>query len=166
MRKTSISKQGIVTTTLLNEPITKTCTDSLSLGSIVVSKNKTYYVEFIRKALGNGEPTSSKCSAINYCMYKGDWSWSRSVGIVGSSLAYSQIGKIVRIQGSFTISTANDGDTAYQQMYWLVGGGYANGTDNQTHELYYYKVWDSDGVIIAMYGTDRCALDINNWIEV
>ena len=166
MRKTSISKQGIVTTTLLNEPITKTCQNALSLGSIVVSKNKTYYVEFIRKALGNGSPTSDKCSAINYCMYKADWSWSRSVGTVGTSTAYSQIGKIVRIQGSFTISASNDGDTAYQNMYWLVAGGYANGTDNQTHELYYYKVWDSDGIIIAQYGTDRCALDINDWIEV
>ena len=51
-------------------------------------------------------------------------------------------------------------------MDWLVGGGYGNGTDNQTHELYYYKVWDSDGVVIAMYGTDKCALDINDWIEV
>lgn len=166
MRYTSIGKNGVITTTLLNEPIVKTCTNSLSLGSIVVSKNKTYYVEFIRKALGNGEPTSSKCSEINYCMYRSDWNWSRTVGVKGSSTAYSEIGKIVRIQGSFTISASNDGDTAQQQMYWLVGGGYANGTDNQTHELYYYKVWDSDGIIIAQYGTDRCALDVVDWIEV
>ena len=166
MRYTSISKTGIVNTTLLNQPIVKTCTSALSLGSIIVSKDKTYYVEFIRKALGNGTPTTSKCSAINYCIYNPSWTWSRSVGTVGSSTAYSQIGKIIRVSGSFTIASANDGETAYQQMYWLVGGRSANGTDDQTHELYYYKVWDSTGIIIAQYGTDRCALDVNDWIEV
>lgn len=166
MSNTSIGKNGVVTTTLLNQPIVKTCQNSLYLGAITVSKDKTYYVEFIRKALGNGEPTSSKCSEINYCMYKSDWSWSRSVGGSGSSGAYSQIGKIVRRKGSFTIPSANDGETANQMFYWLIGGAYANGTDNQTHELYYYKIYDSDGVIIATYGTDRCALDINDWVEV
>jgi hypothetical protein len=166
MSKTSIGKNGVITSTLLNNPIVRKCQYGMSLGTITVSKDKTYYVEYICKALGDGECTSSNCSSICYEMFKSDWSWSRAIGTRSSAVAYSQIGKLVKIKGSFKIPSANDGEQANQMFYWLINGAYGYGTDNQTHELYYYKIYDSDGVIIATYGTDRCALDINDWVEV
>ena len=112
------------------------------LSNVKLYKNRTYYIKVKFRTRGDGTSTSSKCSSIGFITDWNNWANNRSY-IHKSATAYNEIGKIIEWTYSFTV----DSDVQPQgtALYWIINNGWANGSDGQTIDLFYYKYWDSLG---------------------
>ena len=121
---------------------------TIPLSNTSYTSGKTYYVNVKFRTRGDGDSTSSKCSSIGFIANKPDWSNSYSY-IHNSATAYAERGQIVEWTYQFTATATDTRSTA---LYFIVNNGWANGADNQTIDLFYYKFWDSDGNVFDEEG--------------
>lgn len=121
--------------------------NTLSLGAINYVNRTKYHVTVKFRTRGDGDSTSSKCSSVGFIANNSSWSntWSY---IHGSATAYAERGQIVSWTYDFT---ANATEARSTSLYFIINNGWANGYDNQTIDLFYYKMWDDDGHV---YGED------------
>ena len=145
----SLKEASDTTSGLFRSVWTSTHTSSnnstLSFGNINYTSGKKYYFRVRFRGRGNGTPTSEKCSTICACAYVSDWSNSQSYKH-SSAVAYSEIGQIV--DWTWTM-TANYTGVRTTVLFNIINGAWAQGYDNQTIDVYYYKFWDEDGKIYA-----------------
>ena len=130
--------------------------NTLSFGSISYVSGRKYYVTVKFRTRGDGDSTSSKCSSVGFIANRSDWSNSYSY-IHGSATAYAERGQIVEWTYEFTASASESRATA---LYFIINNGWANGYDNQTIDLFYYKMWDEQGNIYAESSTN---INLNKW---
>ena len=128
--------------------VTVSAVNTLSFGTINYVQGKMYSVTVKFRTRGDGDSTSSKCSSVGFIAYRSDWtnSWSY---IHGPAAAYAERGKIVEWTYTFTATATEARATG---LYFIINNGWANGYDNQTIDLYYYRMWDGDGYVYAEDG--------------
>ena len=176
--QTSFCKSGVAKMELLPIPtITEKCagneyTKQLKIwaNGSQLKLNDVHKIRVIFRSRGDGTPTSSKCSSIGCIMNESSWKWSVNPIWWSSATAYSNIGKIIDYTGSFIVDSTVTSTTTNISitLYWLIEAYYGNGSDNQTHDLYYYKYWNATtGKVYAEGGTpeyDR--ITTNGLIEI
>lgn len=108
---------------------------------ITYDSNKTYKIRVRFRTRGDGNSTSSKCSSVGFITWNADWSKSYRY-IHSSNQAYSERGKIV--DWTFTFRPSSDYIAVNSDIFYIINNGWANGYDNQTIDLYYYKFWSID----------------------
>lgn len=128
--------------------VTVSSSNTLSFGTINYVSGKKYNVTVKFRTRGNGDSTSSKCSSVGFIANRSDWTNTYSY-IHGSATAYAERGHFVEWTYTFTASATESRSTA---LYFIINNGWANGYDNQTIDLYYYKMWDDDGNVYAEEG--------------
>lgn len=121
--------------------------NTIDLGSINYVNGTNYHVTVKFRTRGDGNSTSSKCSSVGFIANVSDWS-SFYAYEHNSSTAYDERGQIVEWTYDFTAITTDTRSTA---IYFIIDLGWSNGYDNQTIDLFYYKMWDDNGNI---YGED------------
>lgn len=176
--QTSFCKSGVAKMELLPIPtITEKCagnnyTKQLKIwaNGSQLKLNDVHKIRIIFRSRGDGTPTSSKCSSIGCIMFESSWKWSVNPIYWSSATAYSNIGKIIDYTGSLTVNSTMTSTTTSIPilLFWIIQNGWANGNDNQTHDLYYYKYWNATtGEVYAESGTpeyDR--ITTNDFMEV
>ena len=176
--QTSFCKSGVAKMELLPIPtITEKCagnnyTKQLKIwaNGSQLKLNDVHKIRVIFRSRGDGTPTSSKCSSIGCIMYESSWKWSVNPIWWSSTAAYNNIGKIIDYTGSLTVNSTMTSTTTNIPilLFWIIQNGWANGNDNQTHDLYYYKYWNATtGEVYAESGTpeyDR--ITTNDFMEV
>ena len=176
--QTSFCKSGVAKMELLPIPtITEKCAGNSYTKNLKIwangsqlKLNDVHKIRVIFRSRGDGTPTSSKCSSIGCIMYESSWKWSVNPIYWSSTAAYNNIGKIIDYTGSLTVNSTMTSTTTNIPMllFWIIQNGWANGNDNQTHDLYYYKYWNATtGKVYAESGTpeyDR--ITTNDFMEV
>ena len=173
--QTSFCKSGVAKMELLPIPeYTYTCQSAKTIkiweSGSQLKLNDVHKIRVIFRSRGDGTPTSSKCSSISCAMFESSWKWSVNTIWWSSATAYSNIGKIIDYTGSLTINSTMTSTTTNIAitLYWLIQSYYGNGSDNQTHDLYYYKYWNATtGEVYAQGGTpeyDR--ITTNDFMEI
>ena len=133
--------------------------NTLSFGSISYVSGRKYYVTVKFRTRGDGDSTSSKCSSVGFIANRSDWQNSYSY-IHGSATAYAERGQIVEWTYEFTASASESRATA---LYFIINNGWANGYDNQTIDLFYYKMWDEQGNVYAESSSNVNLLKNDKW---
>lgn len=176
--QTSFCKSGVAKMELLPIPtITEKCAGNTYTKQLKIwangsqlKLNDVHKIRIIFRSRGDGTPTSSKCSSIGCIMYENSWKWSVNPIWWSSATAYNNIGKIIDYTGSLTVNSTMTSTTTNIPilLFWIIQNGWANGNDNQTHDLYYYKYWNATtGEVYAESGTpeyDR--ITTNDFMEV
>ena len=119
--------------------------NTLSFGNINYVSGRTYYVTVKFRTRGDGDSTSSKCSSVGFIANRSDWQNSYSY-IHDSATAYAERGQIVEWTFEFT-ATANESRAT--ALYFIINNYWGNGYDNQTIDLFYYRMVDSQGNVYA-----------------
>ena len=122
--------------------------DKLSFGSISYVSGRKYYVTVKFRTRGDGDSTTSKCSSVGFIANRSDWQ-NTYYYTHYSPTAYAERGQIVEWTYEFT-ATANESRAT--ALYFIIDVDSANGYDNQTIDLFYYKMWDEQDNVYAEKG--------------
>jgi hypothetical protein len=135
-------------------------TNTLSLGTINYINGTKYHVTVKFRTRGDGDSTSAKCSSIGFIANRSDWSNSYSY-IHGSATAYNERGQIIEWTYDFTASATESRATG---LYFIINNQWTQGYDNQTIDLFYYKMWDDNGHVYAENGNPNQKI-VNYWSD-
>lgn len=120
--------------------------------------NHTYEVEVLFRPRGDGNSTSQKCSSIGFITWWNNWN-SVYQYIHYSSQAYNERGHFVRTLYRFTASKDVQPDGT--GLFFIIGNAWANGSDNQNIDVYYYRYQDmTDPSIIDEKGINAKIFEI------
>lgn len=108
-------------------------------GNHALIANHTYEFEVLFRPRGDGNSTSQKCSSIGFITHWNNWK-STYQYIHYSSQAYNERGHFVRTLYRFTASKDVQPDGT--ALYFIIGNAWANGSDNQNIDVYYYRYQD------------------------
>lgn len=108
-------------------------------GNHALISNHTYEVEVLFRPRGDGSSTPQKCSSIGFITWWNNWN-SAYQYIHYSSQAYNERGHFVRTLYRFTASKDVQPDGT--ALFFIIGNAWANGSDNQNIDVYYYRYQD------------------------
>ena len=134
--------------------------NTLSFGTINYVNGTKYHVTVKFRTRGDGDSTSSKCSSVGFIANNSTWSntWHY---IHFSATAYAERGQIVSWTYDFT---ANVSESRVTALYFIIDNAFAKGYDNQTIDLFYYKMWDDNGHIYGEDGNPNESI-IKHWSD-
>ncbi len=122
--------------------------NTLHMGTINYVNGTKYHITVKFRTRGDGNSTSSKCSSVGFIASNSDWSNAYKY-MHDSATAYDERGQIVEWTYNFT---ANTTESTSNTLYFIIDKNWANGFDNQTIDLFYYKLWDENGNVYAEDG--------------
>ena len=122
--------------------------NTLRMGTINYVNGAKYHVTVKFRTRGDGNSTSSKCSSVGFIANNSNWSNTYEY-MHDSATAYDERGQIVEWTYNFTANTTESMSNA---LYFIIDRNWANGYDNQTIDLFYYKLWDDDGHVYSEDG--------------
>lgn len=108
-------------------------------GNHALIANHTYEVEVLFRTRGDGNSTPQRCSSIGFITWWNNWK-SVYQYIHYSYQAYNERGHFVRTLYRFTASKDVQPDGT--ALFFIIGNAWANGSDNQTIDVYYYRYQD------------------------
>ena len=110
--------------------------NTLRMGTINYVNGAKYHVTVKFRTRGDGNSTSSKCSSVGFIANNSNWSNTYEY-MHDSATAYDERGQIVEWTYNFTANTTESMSNA---LYFIIDRNWANGYDNQTIDLFYYKM--------------------------
>lgn len=156
----SLEPQNDTTSSLFRPIKTVSSADTLNLGTINYVNGTKYHVTVKFRTRGDGDSTSSKCSSVGFIAYNSTWSntWQY---IHYSATAYAERGQIVSWTYDFT---ANASESRSTTLCFIINNYFGNGYDNQTIDLFYYKIWDDNGHVYGENGNPNESI-IKYWSD-